>query len=88
MDVSTKFSRNRDVACRFIESEVLAVNPRDSLIYCFNGVASRVWQLLDGCHSVEEIIAAVDAEFEGDKSALGDDIISFIEELLTKNLIA
>jgi len=87
MDVSAKFSRDSDVACRVIESEVLAVNPRDSLIYCFNGVASRVWQLLDGAHSVEEIIAAIDGEFEGDKSSLRDDIISFVEELSAKKLI-
>lgn len=78
--------RNENVAWRVIDGETLIVNPKDSLIYPLNIVATRVWELINGENSCSDIIAIIDEEFEGEKTGLQQDILSFIDDLLNKGL--
>ncbi|MCM8780518.1 MAG: PqqD family protein [Candidatus Omnitrophica bacterium] len=78
--------RNETVAWRSIDKEALLVNPRDGLIYPLNPVAKRVWELIDGSRTCSELIEIVDREFEGDKSNIQQDILSFIGDLIDKGM--
>lgn len=78
--------KNAQIAYRIIEGEALIVNPKDSLIYPLNAVGTRIWELLNGQKTCEEIINIIDAEFQGDKIDMRQDILSFIEELINKGL--
>ncbi|MDD5730491.1 MAG: PqqD family protein [Candidatus Omnitrophica bacterium] len=86
MDLLSKVKQNANIAFRVIGDEALIVNPKDGLIYPLNPTATRVWQLLDGQKNCGEIIEAIDAEFEGEKVSLGQDVLDFIESLLKENL--
>ena len=88
MSASKKVARNNDVAWRMIEGEILAVDPKTSFVYVFNGVGSRVWELADGGRTIAEIARMIDAEFEGEKTALAEDIDDFVRELSRQELIS
>ncbi len=79
--------KRKDVPWRLIEDKALVVNPETSLIYPFNAVASRVWELLDGTKSLSDIAAVIVQEFDTDeKTALGD-VADFIHNLEKAGLV-
>lgn len=79
--------RSENVAWRTIVDKVLLVNPKDSFIYPLNTVATRIWELMDGKTSIEDIIKKLCEEFDQEKSAIQKDILEFLEELLRADLI-
>ena len=52
-----------------------------------NPVGSRVWELIDGRRSVEEIIEVIVQEFEVVPAEAGEDVRRFVQELLDKGLV-
>ena len=79
--------RHDNVAWRTIVDKALLVNPKDSFIYPLNTVATRIWELMDGKTSTEDIIKRLYEEFEYEESAIGRDTMEFLEELKKANLI-
>lgn len=87
VSLEDKFIRNNDIAWRVIDGEALVVSPKDSLIYPLNDAGARIWELLDGKRTVEEITSIICEEFEGEKKAIEGDTVDFIENLLKAGLI-
>ena len=79
--------RRKDIPWRIIDKEALAVNPKTSLIYPLNTVACRIWQLIDGTKSAEDIIKIMLEEFDADKKTLNLDVENFISQLSEAGLI-
>ena len=87
MNLSDKrIVRSEDVAWRIIEDQALVVSAMDNCIYPLNEVGSRVWELLDGKTGCGDIIKTVDAEFEGEKGTLQNDVLCFLKDMLDKGL--
>ena len=78
--------RNDDIAWRVIEGEALVVDSRDSLIYPLNTVGTRIWELLDGQRNCRDVLAIIDEEFEGGSETHCQDMLEFLEELVSKGL--
>ncbi|KPK42168.1 MAG: hypothetical protein AMJ78_03450 [Omnitrophica WOR_2 bacterium SM23_29] len=85
--LENRFVRNSDIAWRIIDGEALVVSPKDSLIYPLNGIATRIWELLDGKRSVSDISSIICDEFEGDTAVIQKDVVDFIQDLLKAGLI-
>ncbi|MBP7055779.1 MAG: PqqD family protein [Candidatus Omnitrophica bacterium] len=81
------FMRDPDIAWRKIDGDILAVNPRNNMIYPIEDVAARIWELIDGVKTCQAIADALTSEFDVDKDTAGKDIRSFIEELAGAGLI-
>ena len=79
--------RHDNVAWRTIVDKALLVNPKDSFIYPLNTVATRIWELMDGKTSTEDIIKRLYEEFEYEETAIERDTMEFLEELLKVGLI-
>lgn len=79
--------RHENVAWRTVVDKALLVNPKDSFIYPLNTVATRIWELMDGETSTEDIIKKLCEEFECEKSAIQRDALEFLEELRKSGLI-
>ncbi|MDD5084856.1 MAG: PqqD family protein [Candidatus Omnitrophica bacterium] len=82
-----KPKRDKDIAWRTVEKEALIVNPKDSLIYPFNRVATRIWELADGGKTVAEIIDEIKNEFDASPETIERDVAEFIENLISKGLL-
>lgn len=79
--------KRKDVPWRVIEDKALVVNPETSLIYPFNAVASRVWELLDGTKSVSDMAAIIAQEFDTDEETALGDLADFIHDLEKAGLV-
>lgn len=83
IDGKSVYRRSEDVVSRHVGREAVLVPVRAhagalDFIYTLSPVAARIWSLLDGEHTVEEITAEICAEFDVDSArALAD-----LEELL------
>lgn len=86
MNASCKIRQNSAIAWRVIEDEALLVEPRSQLIYPLNATGARIWELLDGERSIQDICAVIEEEFEADKIVIGQDVSAFIGDLVGKGL--
>lgn len=55
--------------------------------YTLNDVAQRIWELLDGAHSLEAIMAIVLQEFDVTGELLERDMTELVERLIADKLI-
>ena len=79
--------RRPEIAWRVIDGEAVVVNPRTGLVYPFNPVAARFWELADGARTLDQIVAAVCEEFDAPQPQVSDDLNTFVEMLLDKGLL-
>ena len=84
--LNSSFKKNDNIAWRIIDGEAFLVNPKDSLIYPLNSVATRIWELLDGEKTTKEIVDTIQKEFKKDKAIIEKDALSFLEKLLKADL--
>lgn len=79
--------RTPTVIHEVFDDEVVIVNLDSGDYYSLSKAGSDCWHhLLSGC-SVDEIIAAVEAKYEGDPTAIRDSVISLIRDLVEETLI-
>jgi len=74
-------------AWRLIEGEAVILSLETKVLRGLNPVGSRVWELIDGQRSVEEIITAIVQEFDVTPQAAAEDVKRFVRELLDKSLV-
>jgi hypothetical protein len=87
--VSKNPCRSPDGAHRSIGDEGgLVVLPAKAEVKVLNPVGTIVYGLLDGKHSVDEIVSAVVAEFEVKEEDARRDVEAFLEELDSEGLLA
>lgn len=65
----------------------LLFDPSSGQVVSINPVGVAIWALLDGSHSMDEIIRIVSNSFVGESPTLAEDIQSFITGLIEKGLI-
>jgi hypothetical protein len=82
-----RYPSRRHVAWRVLDTEAIVVDPKAGVLYPLNGVATRIWQLCDGEHSVQDIVERLAAEFEAPRSTIAADALQFLEALGAANLI-
>jgi len=80
-------SKNPATAWRVIEGEAVILSLDSKVFRGLNSVGSRVWELIDGRRSVEEIVARIVAEFEVTPEIAARDVGVFIDQLLEKQLV-
>ncbi len=66
----------------------LVVLPSRSEVKVLNPVASRVFSLLDGKHTLGAIARVVTQEFEVDYATALEDVIDFVKELDANGMLA
>lgn len=71
----------------FKNGEIVVLIPEKRRIYSLGSVGTRIWELADGTHTVEEIINVLHKEFKVSKEKLVRDVLSFIKKLSKKRLL-
>jgi hypothetical protein len=80
--------RSPAAAWQKIEGEMVVLQADAGELIGLNPVGARVWELIDGARTVEEIIAAVAAEFRVAPDRVAPDVEAFLAELSRAALIA
>ena len=79
--------RSADVVGRIYGSDAVVISPDQGLVRMFNPTATRIWQLVDGSRSVEEIAVTLTSEFDVDLAQARQSVIRLLTELSEKQLI-
>jgi Coenzyme PQQ synthesis protein D (PqqD) len=75
------------VAARRLEDEVVLVHLRTNHIYSLNATGSRVWELLEVPSSRDEVVAALLAEFDADRSTIELETDELLTSLAEASLV-
>jgi hypothetical protein len=75
------------VAARIIGGEAVIVLPENSQVNVLNEVGSRIWELIDGTRSVDEITEIIVAEYEVTVRQAELDTDEFIQELVENKML-
>lgn len=80
-------AKSPKTAWRIIEGEAVILSMESKVLRGLNPVGSRIWELIDGQRSFEEIIGVVVQEFDVTPEDAGQDVGAFIQELLDRGLV-
>jgi hypothetical protein len=69
------------------ENETIVVLPEKGQVKVLNDVASQVWKMLDGSHSIQQIVKQISVDYEIAEESIQDDILEFVQVLLEREMI-
>lgn len=87
MELTDRPAQNPDTAVRVIDSLAFVMDASSSQLHSLNEVGTRVWDLCDGTHTVEEIVTVIADEFHADRVTVQSDVLTYFDVLLEKSLI-
>jgi len=87
VNLSDKPAQNLETAARKIDDLFYVMHPDTSELHNFNDVGTRIWELIDGERSVEDIVGVVTEEYEVDEATARTDVLEFVAALQEKDLI-
>lgn len=81
------YEKSSEIVARVIEGEVLLVPIRNNIgdlqcIYTTDGVGGRIWELLDGQRSSNEIIENLASEYDKEIDDVRNDFQQFMDQLV------
>ena len=74
-------------ASRLITGEAVILSLDTKVLRGLNAVGSRVWELIDGQRTVDDIVDVIVAEFEVSRIAAAADLDAFMRQLVDKGLV-
>jgi hypothetical protein len=80
--------RTSDISARTIGGETIVLDLPHSRYFAITGVGSRVFELLGEERSLDDLVAAVVAEFEVDEETARRDVDVFVDRLRQARLLA
>jgi MinD-like ATPase involved in chromosome partitioning or flagellar assembly len=80
-------AKNPKTAWRIIEGEAVILSMDTKVLRGLNPVGSRIWELIDGQRSLEDIVGVIVQEFDVMPGDAAQDVRAFIQELLDRGLV-
>jgi hypothetical protein len=80
-------AKSPQTASQVIDREAVVLDIPAKMLRGFNPVGSRVWQLVDGQRTLEEIARVIVQEFAGREDDVVRDVQAFLGELADKKLV-
>ncbi len=88
IDLETRVYKNENVPWRIIEDEAILVEVKKGEVIHLNDVGAKIWDLIDGENTVQDIVLGVVGAYEVDEDTARQDALCFISEVLEKGLAA
>ncbi|MGE5849490.1 MAG: PqqD family protein [Candidatus Methylomirabilota bacterium] len=80
-------AKSPKTAWQIIEGEAVLLSMDTKVLRGLNPVGSRIWELIDGQRSLEEITGMIIQEFEVAPGVAAQDVQAFIQTLLDRGLV-
>jgi hypothetical protein len=77
-----------DTASRVFSGEAVVITPAQNTLRMFNRAGSRIWELMDGERSIEEIAVVLSQEYQVEPEEALASVLRFTDELHGKGLVA
>jgi hypothetical protein len=88
VDLQATPRQNLDTASRSIDDTAYVLNPETSELHAFNEVGGRIWELIDGRRTIQDVIAAISAEYDVEPEVAEADVVEFVGTLVDKGVVA
>lgn len=93
LEGTSVFRRTKDVVCRGVGAESILVPIRNNVgnldfVYTLSPVAARIWSLLDGIKTADEIVDVIRAEYDVDYETAKADVAALIKDLAGVSLVS
>ena len=90
---SSVFKRSEDVVCRAVGLESILVPIRNNVgnldfVYTLSPVAARIWSLIDGSRSADDVADAITAEYDVDRDTVLSDFAELVSDLAGVSLLS
>lgn len=83
----TTYQRNKNSVASKLHDEIIMIDVTLGKYFAMNPIASDIWELIESPKSIEQITSVLMEKYEVDQQTCEQDVIQFIEELRTLNLI-
>ena len=87
MNDSMRFQTDTEVSFQRLGDETVLVHLGTGRIHHANATGSRIWELLEGGRSVEELLKILQDEFDAPPDRLQQEVAAFIEQLAAEKMI-
>ncbi|HDP97844.1 MAG TPA: PqqD family protein [bacterium] len=88
MEMLNKYPiKSNDIASRILDGEAVVVLPMDSIVYTFDPVGTRIWDLITGNEKFFAIIKTIQNEYDVPAATAEQDTVEFINELVAKKML-
>ena len=79
--------RDPDMIAAEMDGDLVMMSVERGAYFGIGGVGTRVWELLEQPHSVDQLCAAIVAEYEVDEGVCRRDVVEFVQKLLDEKLV-
>ncbi len=88
LGLQTRLRPNSDeVAAKVMEGEAIMINLANGIYYSMDGVGGLMWEMVEGGHSVEEIVGRVLARYQVSTEQARADVERLTKELVQEQLV-
>jgi hypothetical protein len=87
VDLQATPRQNLDTASRSIDDTAYVLNPETSELHAFNEVGGRIWELIDGERTLQDVITAIADEYDVEPGVAEADVVEFVETLVDKGVV-
>lgn len=85
--LDTPIARAENNLSSNLAGEEVVLNLLDGVYYGLNDVGARVWALLDSANTPREICDALQEEYDVERDALEDDVLSLLADMTEEGLV-
>jgi len=87
MDRFTEVRQNPEMPSRDIDGQLYVLDSQRGVLHSFNPVGSFIWSLLREKRTIEDVVRAIAGEYDVNAQTAERDVLSFLTELRSKDLI-
>ena len=88
LTLTSKISRNPDVAFTQIDDDLVMMSPKDSLFYGINAVGTEIWSSLEfNPRSLSEICGLIQRDFAVTEAQCIADSIQFVNAMVEQDML-
>jgi hypothetical protein len=76
-----------EVAAKVLDGEAIMINLSDGTYYSMDGVGGFIWEMLEGGHSLGEMVRAIAARYDVSQAQAQADVERLAAQLIEENLV-
>lgn len=84
----TPLNRSTAALTAIVDGDTVMLDPETSRYFGLESTGARIWDLLATPHTIEQLVAALTAEYDVDPETCQSEVIDFLEVLDAAGLVA
>jgi hypothetical protein len=89
LTLQSRLRPNRqEVAAKVMDGEAIMINLSNGTYYSMDGVGGAIWEVIEGEHSLEEVVGAIVSQYDVEREVALADVESLVKQLVEENLVA